>query len=59
MSQPGEFARYARDKIKLDDLNRQIEEAPRERVPVFEGIAALHDRVRRFERKYPVEGRDD
>ena len=46
------YAEYLADKAKLDDLNRAIDEAPMESKPVFRGIVALHNRVKRYERNH-------
>jgi hypothetical protein len=43
---------YLADKAKLDELNRQIDEAHEHAKPVFEGICRLHNRVKRYEREH-------
>jgi hypothetical protein len=45
---------YLTDKAKLDDLNRQIDEAPPARKPVFPGIVKLYNRIKRYERKNKI-----
>jgi len=42
---------YRCDRALLDELNRQIDEAPSNAKPVFQGIVTLHDRVHRYEKK--------
>lgn len=43
---------YREDRKLLDELNRQIDEAPSNAKPVFQGIASLHGRVHRYERQH-------
>ena len=42
---------YLEDRRLLDDLTTRIDRAPKNAVPVFQGIVGLHDRVNRYEHK--------
>jgi len=46
---------YREERKLLDELNRRIDEAPSNAKPVFQGIASLHARVHRYERKNGME----
>jgi hypothetical protein len=48
-------AEYKEAKRQLDELNKAIDDAPMNAKPVFEGIAKLHDRVTKYERKRVAE----
>ena len=45
---------YLEDRAKLDDLNRQIDEAPSTAKPVFKGIVELHTAVTKYEREHGI-----
>jgi hypothetical protein len=47
--------KYLAYKAELEDLTRQIDEAPGHRKPVFPGIVKLHNRVKRYEREHKDE----
>lgn len=45
-------AEYQEARRRLDDLCRQIDDAPAHAKPVFPGIVELHDAVHRYERAH-------
>jgi hypothetical protein len=47
-------AEYLEAKARLDAMHKAIDEAPMDKVPVFEGIVKLHTRVHRYEREHAV-----
>lgn len=50
-------AEYKEARALLDRLNKEIDDAPASRKPVFTGIAELHIMVMKYERKHKIDCR--
>lgn len=42
-------AKYKEARTLLDRLNKEIDDAPADRKPVFKGIVELHDAIMQYE----------